>query len=177
MRPSALDRKLFRDLWHMRGQVLTVGLIVASGIATYVTMRGAYEPIARAQQDYYSRYHFADVFAQLKRAPNSTAAEISRIPGVGVVETRIVVEVNLDVPGLDEPAVGRLVSVPARQVPSLNDLFLRRGRSIEPGRQDEVLVSESFATANSLDVGNSIGAVINGRWEKLRIVGVALSPE
>jgi len=161
----------------MRGQVLTVGLIVASGIATYVTMRGAYESIARAQQDYYSRYHFADVFAQLKRAPSSVAAEISHIPGVGVVETRIVVEVNLDVPGLDEPAVGRLVSVPARQAPSLNDLFLRRGRRIEPGRQDEVLVSESFATANRLDVGNSIGAVINGRWEKLRIVGVALSPE
>lgn len=177
MRLSALDRKLLRDLWHMRGQVLTVGLIVASGIATYVTMRGAYESIARAQQDYYSRYHFAEVFAQLKRAPGSVAGEISHIPGVGVVETRVVVEVNLDVPGLDEPAVGRLVSVPARQAPSLNDLFLRRGRSIEPGRQDEVLVSESFATANGLDVGNSIGAVINGRWEKLRIVGVALSPE
>jgi putative ABC transport system permease protein len=177
MRLSALDRKLLRDLWHMRGQVLTVGLIVASGIATYVTMRGAYESIARAQQDYYSRYHFADVFAQLKRAPNSVADEISHIPGVGVVETRVVVEVNLDVPGLDEPAVGRLVSVPGRQASTLNDLFLRRGRYIEGGREDEVLVSESFATANNLDVGNSIGAVINGRWENLRIVGVALSPE
>ena len=128
MRPSALDRKLFRDLWHLRGQMLTVGLIVASGIATYVTMRGAYESIEGAQQDYYSRYHFADVFAQLKRAPNSVADEIARIPGVAVVQTRVVVEVNLDIPGLDEPAVGRLVSVPERQAPSLNDLFLRRGQ-------------------------------------------------
>ena len=174
---SALDRKLFRDLWHMRSQVLTVALIVASGIATYVTMRGAYESIAGAQADYYSGYHFADVFAQLKRAPNSLADEIARIPGVGVVETRVVVEVSLDVPGLDEPAVGRLVSVPGRQAPSLNALFLRRGRNIEPGRQDEIVISESFSTANNLDVGSSIGAVINGRWGKLRIVGVALSPE
>ena len=177
MRLSALDRKLFRDLWHLRGQMLTVGLIVASGIATYVTMRGAYESIERAQQDYYSRYHFADVFAQLKRAPNSIADEIASIPGVAAVQTRVVVEVNLDIPGLNEPAVGRLVSVPGRQAPSLNDLFLRRGRSIEPGRQDEVLISESFSSANNLDVGASIGAVINGRWEKLRIVGIALSPE
>ncbi len=100
MRISALNRKLARDLWHLRGQVFTVGLIVASGIATYVTMRGAYEAIERAQQDYYTRYRFADVFAQLKRAPNSLASAIAALPGVGTVETRVVVEVNLDVPGL-----------------------------------------------------------------------------
>jgi putative ABC transport system permease protein len=177
MRISALNRKLVRDLWHLRGQLFTVGLIVACGIATYVTMRGAYESVARAQQDYYTRYRFADVFAQLKRAPNTLAGQIAALPGVGVVETRVVVEVNLDVPGLEEPAIGRLISVPEQSGPLLNSLYLRRGRSIEPGRQDEVLVSESFASANQLEVGTAIGAVINGRWERLRIVGIALSPE
>ena len=177
MRISALNQKLVRDLWHLRGQVFTVGLIVACGIATYVTMRGAYESIERAQQDYYARYRFADIFAQLKRAPNSLAGAIASLPGVGVVETRVVVEVNLDVPGLDEPAIGRLISIPEQQQPLLNRLYLRRGRYIEPARQDEVLVSESFASANQLEVGTSIGAVINGRWERLRIVGIALSPE
>lgn len=174
---SALDRKLFRDLWHLRGQILTVGLIVAAGIATYVTMRGAYESIERAQQAYYTRYRFADVFAQLKRAPNSLAASVAALPGVGAVETRVVVEVNLDVPGLQEPAIGRLVSIPERQEPLLNRLCLRAGRAIEPGRPDEVLISEGFAGGNQLHVGDAIGAVINGRWQRLRIVGIALSPE
>jgi len=177
VRLSSLDRKLFRDLWHMRGQVLTLALIVASGIATYVTMRGAYESVEQAQQEHYARYRFADVFAQLKRAPNRLAEDVSSIPGVSVVDTRVVVEVNLDVPGLNEPAVGRLVSIPEGHQPNLNALFLRRGRYIEPGHQDEVLVSEAFSSANHLEVGDSIGAVINGRWERLRIVGVALSPE
>lgn len=177
MRISALNRKLVRDLWQLRGQVFTVGLIVACGIATYVTMRGAYESIEGAQQDYYTRYRFADVFAQLKRAPNVLAQQIASLPGVGIVETRVVVEVNLDVPGLDEPAIGRLISVPERQGSLLNGLYLRRGRYIEAGRPDETLVSESFASANQLEIGSSIGAVINGRWERLRIVGIALSPE
>jgi putative ABC transport system permease protein len=177
MRVSSLDRKLLRDLWHLRGQVFTVALIVACGIATYVTMRGAYESIERAQRDYYAKYHFADVFAPLKRAPNSLADQIAAIPGVAVVETRVVVEVNLDIPGLEEPAIGRLISIPEDRVPLLNDLYLRRGRYIEPGRSDEILVSESFATANGLEIGGSIGAVINGRWERLRIAGIALSPE
>ncbi len=177
MRVSALNRKLARDLWHLRGQVFTVGLIVACGIATYVTMRGAYESVARAQQAYYAQYRFADVFAQLKRAPNTLVGEIRSLPGVGAVEARVVVEVNLDVPGLEEPAIGRLISIPEQAGPLLNSLYLRRGRSIEPGRQDEVLVSEAFASANQLDVGAAIGAVINGRWERLRVVGIALSPE
>jgi len=59
----------------------------------------------------------------------------------------------------------------------LNDLFLREGRYIEPGQRGEVLISEAFATANRLGVGDSLDAVLNGKWERLHIVGIALSPE
>ncbi len=86
-------------------------------------------------------------------------------------------QVTLDVPGLEEPAIGRMIGIPERRVPILNDLHLRRGRWIEPGRRDEVLVSEAFADANHLVPGDTLGAVLHGRWQQLRIVGVALSPE
>lgn len=142
---TALHTKLLRDLWRTRGQLLTVALVVACGIATYVTMRGSYEAIANARQEYYGQYRFADVFAALKRAPNSLEASIAAIPGVSTVQTRIVFEVTLDVPGLQEPALGRLVSIPERGAPALNDLCIRRGRYLEPGQRDEVLVSEAFA--------------------------------
>jgi putative ABC transport system permease protein len=59
----------------------------------------------------------------------------------------------------------------------LNDLYIRRGRYIQPGRPEEVLVSEAFAKANRLKLGDTLGAIINGRWQRLRIVGIALSPE
>ena len=174
---TALDKKLLRDLWHLRGQLITVAVVVACGIATYVTMRGAYESVRDAQQDYYARFRFSDVFAHLQRAPNSLAATISSIPGVASVQSRVVVEVTLDVPGLDEPALGRIISIPVRATPMLNDLCIRRGSYLDPGRPDGVIISKAFATANKLDVGQTIGAVINGRWEKLQIVGVAISPE
>jgi len=173
----SLQKKLVRDLWHMRSQVLSIALVAACGMATYVTMRGCYESIAAAQKNYYEQYRFADVFAQLKRAPESLAARLAKIPGVAVVETRVVEEVTLDVPGLMEPALGRLISLPVRGEPRLNTLFLREGRWIEAGARHEVLASEAFASANGLRPGDSIGAVINGRWQRLYIAGVALSPE
>ncbi|HYL36956.1 MAG TPA: FtsX-like permease family protein, partial [Bryobacteraceae bacterium] len=174
---STLHRKLIRDLLHMRGQMLAVTAVMACGIATYVTEQCAFRALVTAQSDYYAGYRFADVFAHLKRAPESLFNAILAIPGVASVQTRVVAEVTLDVPGLEEPATGRLVSIPERRMPMLNDLFLRQGRYIEPGQRGEVLVSEAFAEANRLQVGDRLGAVLNGKWEPLHIVGIALSPE
>ena len=113
----------------------------------------------------------------MKRAPDALAERLAEIPGVAQVETRIVEVVTLDVPGLDEPAVGQIISLPVTRQPRLNQLYLRRGRQLEVGRDDEVLASEAFLKANELDVGDSIVAIINGRRKELRIVGVAFSPE
>ena len=171
------NRMFWRDLWHLRGQVSAAALVVACGMAAFVSMRSTYESLLAAQAEYYAAYRFADVFAQVKRAPESIAARIAEIPGVAQVRTRAAMPVTLDVPGLQEPATGRLISVPDRRRPMINDLFLRRGRYIDADRDDEVIISEAFALANRLNVGASIGAILNGRWQRLRIVGTALSPE
>ncbi|OGP52354.1 MAG: ABC transporter permease [Deltaproteobacteria bacterium RBG_13_43_22] len=174
---TSLDRKLLRDLIHYRGQAIAVALVVLCGLSAFVTMHNTFQSLVVSQSAYYSEYRFAEVFAQLKRAPESLTSSIAAIPGVTALQTRIVFEVILDVPGLKEPATGRLVSIPGSGKPLLNDLALRQGRTIEPGRRNEVIISEAFAQANQLKPGNTLGAIINGRWEHLLIVGVALSPE
>jgi putative ABC transport system permease protein len=174
---TSLNLKLGRDLRHLSSQVVAVMLVVACGMATYITMRSAYESLVVSQADYYRDYRFAEVFAQVKRAPESLARRIAAVPGVAQVETRVVFEVAVDVPGLEEPATGRLVSIPELRRPLLNDLFLREGRYLETGQRDEVIISEAFADANRLKIGDRLGAVLNGRWQRLRIVGIAISPE
>jgi len=174
---KARRRMLLRDLWHLRGQVIAAALVVACGVASFVSMRATYESLRDARDGYYREYRFAHVFASLKRAPQGIGTRIAEIPGVAEVRTRVVAQVTLDVPGLDEPATGRLVSVPDRARPMLNDLHLAAGRYVEPRRDDEVVASVAFAAANGLRVGDSVGAVINGRWKRLRIVGLGLSPE
>lgn len=172
-----LDRKIVRDLMHMRGQFVAVALVVTCGVASYVSMVSTYRSLLRSQSEYYSVYRFANVFAQLKRAPDSTVNQIRDIPGVSAVQTRVVRDVIFDVPGLAEPATGRLVSVPDQQAPMLNDIFIQQGRYVAKGHSEEIIASQPFLRANSLRVGDSISAVINGRWKKLVIVGTALSPE
>jgi putative ABC transport system permease protein len=172
-----LNRMLWRDLWHLRGQIIAAALVVACGVAALVGARGTYAALLVAQQDYYRSARFADVFAHLKRAPEALAEQIRNLPGVGQVRTRVVVDVSVDIPGLQEPAVARVVSIPQRSTPMLNDLVLMRGRWVDPGASNQVLISQAFAKANQLQVGDRIGALLHGRWTQLAIVGVALSPE
>jgi putative ABC transport system permease protein len=174
---ATLNRKLIRDVIHLRGQVVAITLVVACGVASFVAMRSTYNSLQTSQQSYYEGYRFAEVFAQLKRAPDSLASRISEIPGVGAAEFRVVADVTLDIPGLDEPAKGRIVSIPEQRRPMVNDLYLREGRYLDAGHGDEVLVSAAFATANNLKQGSTLSAVINGKWQRLQVVGIALSPE
>ena len=173
----ALTRKLFRDLWQIKGQAFAISLVIGAGVAMWITYLSAFDSLRLTQSAYYERYRFADVFAGLKRAPSRLRERIAEIPGVAQVETRVVVSVNLDVEGLAEPATGRLISIPARRRAMLNDVVLQAGRYIDAGRPDEVLASEAFANAHGLGPGDSVTAVINGRRRELTIVGLALSPE
>jgi len=174
---TALHRKLMRDLLHMKGQAIAIALVIASGIAVFVMMVSVWEALELTRQTYYDRYRFADVFASLKRAPLTLVDRIAAIEGVKQVEARVVMDVTLDVEGLDEPGVGRLNSVPAGRRPRLNDLHLREGRYLEPNRPGEVLVSDAFAAAHGFEPGDSFEAVINGALQELTIVGIAMSPE
>ena len=174
---TQLNRKLLRDLTHMKGQAFAIGLVIACGVATFVMSLTTLESLKTTKATYYERSRFAQVFAHLKRAPLTLRDRLSEIPGVGQVQTRMVEDVTIDVAGMSEPAIGRLISLPAYRRPLLNDLHMRRGRYPAPGRADEALVSEAFSEAHSLMPGDDVRAVINGRLQRLRIVGIALSPE
>jgi putative ABC transport system permease protein len=172
-----LDRKLVRDLRRMWAQALAIALVMASGVATFVLASGAYHSLEETRAAYYLRYRFADVFAEVRRAPKSVTEQILAIPGVAAAEPRITHLALLDVAGLAEPATGRAVSLPDLAEAHLNLLHLREGRLPERERPDEVTINEAFAKAHDMRIGSTFKALLNGKKRELKVVGVALSPE
>ena len=96
------------------GQVVAIALVVACGVAAFVVdARHATSRCSPRAGDYYAALPLRRrLRAAEARAASRCAARIAAIPGVAAVETRVVVDVTLDVPGLAEPATGRLVSIP-----------------------------------------------------------------
>jgi putative ABC transport system permease protein len=174
---SALHRKLLRDVWRWRGQILAIVAIIGCGIGIFVAFASVSSSLRTSLDAYYDRYRFADVFDELTRAPDLVRRTIELIPGVAAVQTRVVRDVTIDIPGRAQPATGRIISVPDEGPPALNGLHMRAGRYVRPGAPGEVIVSQAFADGNHLVVGSTLGAILNGRWQRLTVVGIAISPE
>lgn len=173
----AITKKLLREVWKQRGPMVSIGAVVAVGIMTVLTMRGTYVSLVAAQDAYYREARFPDVWAALERAPESLRRRLEAVPGVEAVDTRVTFAATLRVPSVEAPATGRFVSVPEDGRPALADVFLTSGRYVAPGRRDEVLVSKNFALANGFVPGDTLRAVVNGRYRDFEIVGTAISPE
>jgi len=172
----ALNRKLFRDLWAVRGQVIAISFVLAGGIATYVMAASTLDSLQRTQARLYREFRFPELFAGLKRAPDSVAARVAAIPGIATVETRVVAPANIELAGYGQPVSGQVVGLPRGQG-QFNLLHLHAGRLPEPGRDREALVSDGFAKAHKLQPGFSLQVTINGRKQRLDVVGVASTPE
>lgn len=174
---TALDRKLFRDLRRIWVQCLAIALVLGCGVMVLVLAQGASRSLTQTRDTYYERNRFAEVFASATRAPQALAGQLSQIRGVAAVETRISFNVVLDLPGMAEPAMARVLSIPATGAPVLNVPVLRSGRWPDPLRANEVAVSESFAEANHLRPGDPLRAILNGTLQELTVTGAMLSPE
>ncbi len=172
-----LHTKLRRELWQMRGQTLAIALVIAGGIAVCLLSLVNYSSLSATRDQYYQEHQFADVFATLKRAPRYVLQRVADIPGVTRLSGRVEGVAKLEVPGFSDPVSARLVSLPPEGQPDVNRIYLRQGRLPHAARSDEVAVIGSFADAHDLQLGDRLGAIINGGRQSLTIVGITESPE
>lgn len=170
-----LRRKVLRDLRRLWAQVLAIALVLAAGVATLILGNGAYASLHETRARYYADYRFADIFADVTRAPRALLGEVTGIEGVLAAEARIVKLGLLDLPGMAEPGSVLFVSLP--ETGGLNRLYLRQGSLPDPLSPDAVVISEGFARAHGLGPGDRLPVLMNGQRRALRITGVALSPE
>ncbi len=173
----ALDKKLVRDIGRLWAQSLAIAAVLACGVMIMVMSFGTERSLSETRATYYERSRFADIFSSASRAPKSLIEEITAIEGVARVEARISQFAILDIVGMAEPAMGQLLSIPTTGEPLLNVPGPTQGRLPEAGREDEVMVNETFALAHGFKPGDSFHITLNGQRREVTIVGTALSPE
>jgi putative ABC transport system permease protein len=160
---SLLDRKLFRDIKTMRGQVITIALLVAAGVAVFVASISTYDTLEATRSRFYDAARFPDVFVTVKRAPLAIVPRLTEIPGVALVEHRIVRDVILDWPSSALPVSARMVSLSNGGEEALNRLHLRCGSHPIADQPRAALINEAFAEVNGVVPGMDLRVILNGR--------------
>lgn len=173
----ALHKKLFRSIREHWGQSIAVVMVVGSGIANYVCLNSAYNDLSLTRDRYYVEERLADFELVLERAPAADYRKLEGLEGVRQVRGRIIGEANIDIDGLDEPRTGRIVGMPTVHTPVLNDIILHSGKYFDEGASDQVILSEKFAIANHLGIGDKLNITVKSKRYTLNVIGTAISPE
>lgn len=174
---SLLDRKLWRDMQALRGQVISIALVVAAGVAVFVASISTYNSLQSGRERFYAETRFPQVFVTVKRAPLSIVPQLEAIPGVAAVEPRIVRDVIVDWPSAVLPVSARVVSLTHAGDEPLARLHLSRGTAPGADESRGAVISEGFAEANGAMPGSDVRVILHGRLQAFHISGVAVSSE
>jgi putative ABC transport system permease protein len=175
---SRLRTKLYRDLWSARWQFLAISIVASLGVALFHGSLVGYENQKESYRVTYERTRFADLWLPVDGAPRSVVRQIRRLPYVREAEGRLVVDLEVEQdPGRRKKVTGRMVSVPTRGGPALNQVRLVRGRMLSHPPRREVLLEAGFAKEHNYRPGDRIYPVIEERRLAFTVVGIVTSPE
>ncbi|MGI6777337.1 MAG: FtsX-like permease family protein [Acetivibrionales bacterium] len=172
---NILNKKLARDIWHARGQFISVLVVVIIGVMFYSGINSAFRNLSGASEKYYREYRFGDLWAAFHKAPESLEEKIKSLSFIKMATGRVVQDVKIDVS--DENAVVRLITLPDERKDIVNDIIITSGKYFSAGEDNRCLVEEGFFKAHNLKMGDYISPVINGKEVKIKIVGSVNSPE
>ncbi|MEN6351312.1 MAG: FtsX-like permease family protein [Syntrophomonas sp.] len=174
---TALQHKLLRTIRTTLGQFLALVLVVIGGVSAYYGMNTAVTKLVEAQQNYYRETRFADYYFNVERAPMGIISQIREIPDVLVASGRIQKDIKvIRADGIYH--TGRLTGFDPQS--EINRLYLTAGRYFDDSSSSndiEVLIDSQYAQAWSLNCGDSLQVIIDGRKHFLKIVGMARNPE
>lgn len=170
---GTLALKAWRDTLAHKGQFISLIVLVALGIMSYVTFQNGYYDLKGSLDYAYSRLRFADLSVRVERMPLTAEHEVERVNGVAAARVRTVTDVGLEY-GSAEQATARIISSPGENA-DVNAVTVVEGRY--PSAPDEVLLSTQFANDTGTRPGDRLTLRIEGDRTVVRVAGIGTDPE
>ena len=171
---SLLWHKLVRDLFQIRGRVLALLLIIGAGSGIFFGIQLALSNLMSTQQRMLDQLQVADIEVQLLPEDRNNLPDLSQIPDIETVESRLVF------PGMIELSDGRplttLMIFQDRPSMTLNHLQLLQG-ALPVQWGEEVLIDRALAQFHGYKVGDRISVKVGRKVFERRIGGIVVSPE
>jgi putative ABC transport system permease protein len=168
--------KNWRDLRVHKSQFFALFAIVALGIVSFVASISAYKNLFGSYQQVYRELKLADYTIKFEAAPANIVRKVKEINGVSKAEGRLVIDTSFQI-SKDNFAQSRLIGVPSGRRAAVNDIKVVEGRYFKSGEKDVVLLEKHFADYYHKKQGDYVYPIVNGKKTRLKVVGVASSPE
>jgi putative ABC transport system permease protein len=129
-------------------------------------------------EQYYTNERFPDFFVKTVPLSLQQASRVEKVPSLSGVQPRLVVDASFSLSGQShDPLIAKMVAVPKVYEETLNCVVVRQGMSLSEMTSNQVLVSEVFAEARKVKIGDELQVMLGGKQVSLEVAGIAISPE
>jgi putative ABC transport system permease protein len=174
LRLSKIDTMLARMIGNSKGQFIAVLTIIVLGIATYAAMNMTSINMDNTVETYYRQNNFADLFLEAGAVPGQEAERLGSIDGVKQAMGRVVLDVPMITDDENERITLRLVTTTGKE-DEISKSTILKGKTISGN--SEAMLSEQFAEARGIGVGDEIRVQTGGVQRTLEVTGIAANPE
>ena len=169
-----LDVRLLRLIKNTKGQFISITIMIVLALTIYVSFSMVADNLNDSIFAYYEETHFADLFVEAVKVPQSAIDKLQQIEGVEKAQGRISSDVPLRVEDPNEKVRVRIVSLPEEE--GINSVYILSGKE-NLVNEKAVMVLQQFAEARGMRPGDKIVPYIAGREYPLKISGIVGNPE
>jgi len=175
---TKLTRKLVRDIKASKWQFTGVVLLVVMGMIFFVGLISSFENLWNSVNGPYQTLNFADFTVRVYSAPANVTEEIKQIDGVKAVVGRVVTEVPMTMPTMENQFLtGRVITLPSDAHPLVNDVQIMEGSYFTLNSGKEVLLEKFFADYHNLKVEDTVRLTSGSNQTDFMVRGLVISPE
>ncbi len=169
-----LRTKARRDMRRQRGAFLAIAVTIFLGVTLFGASYDAYRNLDASYRRAFTDYRFANLVVT-GGSTGRIAREVRGTAGVESVQARVQADLPLRV-GSDK-FLGRVVGLPAAHQPVVDQVEVSGGSYLSPSDPTGVLVEKHMADTFDLKRGDPVTAVGAAGRVRMRIRGIASSPE
>lgn len=165
-----LNRKLLRTAWNYKAQFLSMILMIAIGIGVFVGFNMEWYSIEADTSDFFESTHYADyrIYSD-KGFTSEDLTAVENIEGVRVATRYLSVNV-----GIRDTA--QTVTLNVHENNTVSTLLVTAGAEYDEN-SDGIWLSDRFAEANGISIGDSLCFVYQGLEIDGKVVGLCKSGE
>ncbi len=145
-----LKRKMFRTLWQYKAQFISMIIMVALGIGVFLGANIEWYSLKRDTDDMFERTGFADY--RIYSEKGFTEENLNTVKAIeGVRDATRYLSVNTSVK--DDTDV---IALTVCENPAVSGFLLTAGEAYDPESPDGLWLSDRYAAANGLTLGDSL---------------------
>lgn len=165
-----LRRKLYRDLWHYKGQFFTIFLMVFIGMLAFSGIHGYMDGMDESAKEYYKEYNLQDLWITNTNISDSDLNDLKSLDHVRDVNRALVLnaklkrykDVTLETNILEENTISKMYVVKGEKYAS---------------NKKGVWFDSYLAEYLNIHVGDTLKLDVSGKILKLKVNGLVNTPD